>query len=198
MINEPETLADGVELLDRSIAYALGALQAITPDALHRPTPCRGWTLQILLEHMDESLAALCEAADVGRIELERANADDNRGRAAETIARLRARACRLLSWSAEAIDEHTIEVSDRMLNAGVVTTTGALEITVHGWDVAQACGRDRPIPAKLAGRLLELSPRLVTDDDRPARFAAPVELPRRSGPADQLVAFLGRHPHGR
>ncbi|NED94705.1 maleylpyruvate isomerase family mycothiol-dependent enzyme [Phytoactinopolyspora alkaliphila] len=194
MINQPAALAGGVELLDRSIAYTLGSLQAITPGAMQRRTPCKGWNLRALLSHMDDSLAALCEAADLGRIELELAGAETP---VSETISRLKQRACRLLSWAAEAMDEHTIEVSDRALSASFVTTTGALEITVHGWDIAQACGLDRPIPAELAIRLLDLSPVLVSDDDRPARFAAPVQIGPRYGPADQLIAFLGRDPHG-
>jgi len=65
----------------------------------------------------------------------------------------------------------------------------------MHGWDVAHACGHPRPIPQHLAEELLLISPLLVTDADRPARFAAPVAVSPHAGPADRLVAFLGRCP---
>jgi hypothetical protein len=76
------------------------------------------------------------------------------------------------------------------------VTSTGALEVAIHGWDVARSCGHRRPIPRSLAEEMLELSPLFITDADRPVRFAAPVDVPPLAGPADRLVAFLGRHPY--
>ena len=76
-----------------------------------------------------------------------------------------------------------------------MLTRAGALEIAVHGWDVARACGEDRPIPAELAEQLLDLLPVLVTDADRVERFAAPIAVPPSAGPGDQLVARLGRRP---
>jgi len=71
------------------------------------------------------------------------------------------------------------------------------LEITVHGWDVAWACGMDRPIPAPLAGELLVLAAEVVAAEDRPGRFAAPVEPGVDAAPGERLVAFLGRRSVG-
>lgn len=193
MIGEPATqaLTGGVELLDRAIAYTRVSLQTITPEALSNPTPCEGWDLRMLLAHMDDSLAALCEAADVGRIEVDEADlrADPMTG----TIVRLRERSCRLLSWSAEAIGDDVISVAEHHLPAKLVTTTGALEIAVHGWDVAEACGISRPIPAPLAERMLELLHFLISEEDRPVRFGLPVPVPSSASPSDRLVALLGR-----
>jgi hypothetical protein len=69
------------------------------------------------------------------------------------------------------------------------------VEVAVHGWDVARACGVDRPIPPALAGELLELCPLLVDDADRPGRFGPPADPSRWARPGDRLVAFLGRCP---
>lgn len=49
-----------------------------------------------------------------------------------------------------------------------------------------------------LADELLELCLLLVSDTDRPTRFAPPVDVPRRAGPSDTLVASLGRRSRWR
>jgi len=63
----------------------------------------------------------------------------------------------------------------------------------VHGWDVARACGVDRPLPAALAVELLDLLPLVVGDADRPRRFAEPVDVPLHARPSTRLLAALGR-----
>jgi hypothetical protein len=40
------------------------------------------------------------------------------------------------------------VAIGDRELTASMVTATGAIEITVHGWDIAVACGRCTARPA--------------------------------------------------
>src|SRR6266702_3851478 len=62
--------ADGARLLEPSIGYALGAVLAVTPELLSRPTPCRGWDLRMLLRHASESLAAIGEGIEAGRVGL--------------------------------------------------------------------------------------------------------------------------------
>jgi hypothetical protein len=77
----------------------------------------------------------------------------------------------------------------------GLLAAVGAVEIAVHGWDVAQACGRPRPLPPALAADLFPVARCVVADGDRGVRFAEPVGVPTRSCPGDRLVAFLGRRP---
>ena len=60
------TLSGGVALLERAVGYTLGQLHAVTTADLSRPTPCACWDLRELLEHMDDSLAAVTEALNVG------------------------------------------------------------------------------------------------------------------------------------
>ena len=182
-------LAGGLGLLERAITYTLGSLMLVPPEAMGRPTPCRDWDLRALLAHMDDSLVALHQAADVGLVDLEAF--DDPR--AADPVAALRNRACQLLGAWTSAGDQRLVSVAGFALTAGIVSGTGAIEVAVHGWDVARACGRHRPVPPALAEELLELSPLFVSAADRPGRFAPPVDVPPWSGPGDRLVAFLGR-----
>lgn len=192
------SLTGGVTLLERAISYTLGSLHIVTPAALPYPTPCPDWDLRALLGHMNDSLAALHEAIDTGHVASEAVGraAPENGGDAAvDLVATLRNRACRLLGAWTQAPSSEVISIAGCPLTTSIVTGTGAVEITVHGWDVARACGHERPIPPPLAEEMLELSPLLITDADRPGRFAAPVEVSPLATPGDRLLAFLGRHP---
>ncbi len=91
---------------------------------------------------------------------------------------------------------EHLVIVGDRELTASVTAVTGALEVTVHGWDIGAARGEPRPVPAPLAAILLPIAPLLITPGTRAGLFADPVRLPGPACPGDQLVAFFGRQPH--
>jgi uncharacterized protein (TIGR03086 family) len=124
--------------------------------------------------------------------------ADGDAGReacAGELVSRLRDRACHLLgSWVGDGRRE-PVPIGGRTLPVSVLTSAGAVEIAIHGWDVARACGQPRPIPPRLAQELLVLASLLVRRADRPVRFAPPVTLPPEATPSDHLVAFLGRQP---
>jgi uncharacterized protein (TIGR03086 family) len=186
------TLFGAVGLLERAISYTMGNLHNVTSAALSRPTPCRDWDLGDLLAHMNDSLIALHDAIDLGHVDL--SPATDGPDPAADLVAALRERAGLLLGACART-DGDLVTVGGCPVSASIVTSAGAVEVAIHGWDVAQACGRPRPIPPRLAEELLQLSPLLVTAADRPGRFAAPVAVPPRTGPADRLIAFLGRDP---
>lgn len=183
-------LLGGVGLLERAINYTLGALHVVTADELAAPTPCRSWDLRALLAHLDESLLALHEAAALGHVTL---TCTEEPG-PADPVVIVRSRASALLgAWTSTRRTDAT--VGDAALTTGILATAGAMEVAVHGWDVARAAGRLRPLPPVLAEEMLELSPFLVTEADRPARFAAPVAVPARASAGERLLAFLGRRP---
>jgi uncharacterized protein (TIGR03086 family) len=188
-------LTGGVALLERAMGYTLGSLLFVTKEALANPTPCRDWDLRTLLHHMNDSLLTLHDAIAVGHIGLD--PAADHGDPAVDPVAILRNRACRVVGAWANARGPDEIWVADRSLSPGIVAATGAVEVAVHGWDVGRACGYDRPVPPALAEELLELCHVIVSDADRPARFAAKVDVSALASPSDRLVAFLGRRPAG-
>ena len=192
------TLSGGIALLERALCYALGQLHAVTSADLARPTPCPEWDLRGLLMHMDDSLIALQEALDLAWVDTEGpGEAEPAYGPADSAISlvgRLRGHASRLLGALAEA-GGGLVWVGGLPVPKSIVTSAGAVDVAVHGWDVARACGRPQPIPEPLAAEMLEISPLLVTRADRPALFAAPVPVPPLASASDRLVAYLGRDP---
>jgi len=209
-------------LLAAALEYALQAAASAGPGLLARPTPCRDWDLRMLLRHVAESLAVLQEGLTSRRIALHPGPEDT--AVIADPLAAFRARAARLLATSREHAPDHgvgqhgadgpephghpvnglcraaalthgVILIGGHWLPGDIAAGAGALEVAVHGWDIALACGRPEPIPVPLAVRLLQLSPLLVPAAGRAPLFAEPVPVPAAAGPSDQLAAFLGRSP---
>ena len=190
-----DPLSRGRELLETAVSYALAGAALGTPQLLQRPTPCQGWDLETLLDHVSDSIGVLREAMNAGDISASAASPDYPRP-GPDPIARLRGQAARLLgACSVAGPAERRVAVGDRELTAGMIAVTGAIEITVHGWDISVACGARRPVPPGLAAVLLPIAPLLITPETRPGLFADPVRLPGPASPGDQLVAFLGRQP---
>jgi uncharacterized protein (TIGR03086 family) len=190
-------LTRGRELLESALSYALASAGTATRPVLSSPTPCPGWDLEALLDHLGDSIAALHEVmAAPGTSPRARARAGG------DPVTRLHDQSASLLDACAAAGPagpagpaERLVAVGDRQLTASMVAVTGALEITVHGWDIAAACGGPRPVPSGLAVVLLAVAPFLVTPATRAGLFARPVRLSIPACPGDQLVAFLGRQP---
>jgi uncharacterized protein (TIGR03086 family) len=180
---------DALELLERALSYARISLSTVGPDR-SGPTPCAGWSLTDLLAHMDDGLDAFLEAAGgvvrvpVGRSAPARPGAD---------LELLQTKACDLLGvWSGRTPPR--VEVGDRSLPAELLVRAAALEIAVHGWDVARATGADRHLPEDLAQALLPVAGLVVAPADRPERFG-PARAPQAgTGASEALLGFLGRH----
>jgi uncharacterized protein (TIGR03086 family) len=188
-------LSGGRELLESPVSYALAGAAMVTPQLLSRPTPCPGWDLETLLDHLSDSIGML--GGTIATIGARARAAPGRLGPGPGPVARLRGQAAGLLDACATAGPAgRLVAIGDRKLTVSMVAATAAIEITAHGWDIRVACGARRPIPPGLAAVLLPIAPLLITPSTRPGLFADPIRLPGPADPGDQLVAFLGRQPH--
>jgi uncharacterized protein (TIGR03086 family) len=161
---------------------------------LSRPTPCTEWDLEALLDHVSDSAGVLHQAITAGCAGLAPPPGDGRPG--LDPVRGLHRQTARLLATCAAAGPApRLVAIGDRELTTNMVALAGALEITVHGWDISAACGPRQPVPPGLAAILLPLAPLLITPATRPGLFADPVPVPAQAGLGDQLVAFLGRQP---
>jgi uncharacterized protein (TIGR03086 family) len=187
-------LSRGLELLESAVSYALAEAALVTPRLLSRPTPCPDWDLELLLDHLNDSISALQGAIATSCVGPRPAAGEF--GDRPDPVARLRHTAGSLLgACAASGVHERLVAIGDGDLTASVVALTGAIEIAVHGWDVSVACDASRPVPPGLAAVLLPIAPLLITPATRPGLFADPVRLPGPACAGDRLVAFLGRRP---
>jgi uncharacterized protein (TIGR03086 family) len=184
----------GTTLLEQAISYAARSALEVTPALLPGPTPCRGWNLDMLLRHASESLAALHDGTVTGHVALIPAALD--RDPAADPARTFRDRVGLLLAARASTGRRRQIlDIGDLPLPAIAIDCAGAIEIAVHGWDISQACGQNRPIPDALAASLLAIAPLLIPQTGRHPLFSPPVRPAAQASPGDRLVAFLGRKP---
>lgn len=184
-------------LLAGAIRYALGVCALVAPGEMSLPTPCSDWDLGMLLGHLSDSMADLETAIRTGHLDWDQERPPDPAGgdpAGGEPVEVLRDRAAQLLCATyCFGGPERFVTVGGLPIPAGLVACTGAIEIAVHGWDVAVARGGGHPIPAALATRMLRLCPLLVAG--REGLFAVPVEVPAQASPGDRLVGYLGRQP---
>lgn len=140
-------------------------------------------------------MAALLEGIGTGAVALGPPPEEDTVVKDPATALRLRAD--QLLAICADTDRAaRAVAIGGCPMTTALVTTAGALEIAVHGWDIGRSCGAARPVPPALAAELLCLAPTLVPGAaERAPLFGEPVPVPRSAPPGDRLVAFLGREP---
>jgi uncharacterized protein (TIGR03086 family) len=142
-------------LLEPAIGYALAVVQAVTPELLPHPTPCRGWNVGMLLRHATESLAALQEGIDAGRIGLSPAP-DDPAGEPAQLF---RDRASRFLSVWAGTVRTGAARPDAARTDAAETGTacTESAQAETAGAECAQAGADDWSEIIAIADRRLTL-----------------------------------------
>jgi uncharacterized protein (TIGR03086 family) len=180
-----------VELLERAISYTRASLQEVTGADLTRSTPCAGWLLGDLLRHLDDSLAAIAEAAQATTLTLVPAPAPVADLVLLDSICH-RARGL-LGHWHPPR--DGWVDLGEHHLRREVLGAVGALEITLHGWDVAQSLGHPRRIPPALADDLWTVARDHITEADRPHRFGPAVGGLPWASPQARLLGHAGRHP---
>ena len=178
----------GVELLERSLGYTRTALARVGPTDLTRPTPCDRWDLAALLAHMDDALDAFLEAAG-GTVAPPTGPGGAPRPGGTDSLC---AKACALLgAWTSAPPRPVTLGRAGRgagvVMDPALLVLTAALEITVHGWDVARALDLDHPVPPALAVDLLPVARALVGE----GRFAPALAVAGDPG-APSGVRLLG------
>ena len=180
-----------VTLFVRAAGHLLESLSEVTDADLGRPTPCGSWDLRTLVLHVADSADALSGLVTTGELVLPAPPRSEGPGAATlDAVAVAQHRIHRLL-----AALTSDAPGNDRAGWAAAAARGGAIELAVHGWDVATACGSGRRMPPGLATAVLEVATSLVDDSTRLPIFGPPVPVPARADPEDRLVAFLGRRP---
>ncbi len=177
-------------ILAAALQHSLTAVAELSADDLGRSSPCLGWTVGDVLQHLQGSFDCLSAALNFGRVEL-----GDSPSPAAPAAAAVLA----TLTSSANSLDRATdrraaarpVVVGALPLDRDQVIIVAALEAAVHGWDASAGRGRPLPIPDPLATELLRLLPGVVAA--RTGLFAPALTVAGAVTPSRRLLAALGR-----
>jgi uncharacterized protein (TIGR03086 family) len=172
-------------------------VENVTPDHYDRATPCSEWNVRALLNHL-LSVLVLGEAlftdsqpaADVGPGMVPDADliGDDLLKSYRVGVERL------LAAATGDAITRtHATPLGD--MSGPVLAGSIALDVAVHGWDLATATGQDPTLDPDLADRVLGFARQAITDETRAPRIGPELPVAGDAPATDRLVAYLGRRP---
>lgn len=181
---------DGLDELssaEATLAVLQQVLRGVDTADLSRQTPCTEYDVAKLADHLMGSLNTIGAAADAQmpprdeNVPLETQVAD-----AAQVV---------LEAWRRRGLDG-TVQLGSGQVPAVLPAGILSLEFLVHGWDFAQATGRDVVVFEPVSEYVLGLAGKIITPEARGyAGFADPVETGLDAGIFDRLIAFTGRQP---
>ena len=175
--------------LDETRSVVAGTDRAQWADA----TPCDGWDVQALLNHLVSGNLWAAELGSGRTIEEVGARLDgdvlgDDSLAAYDTSAEAAA-----ATFEAPGALDVPCAVSYGPVPGSVYAGHRFIDVLIHGWDLATATGQD----ATLDPELVDAAYRLLQDQAEMVRasgmFGEDILVPADLGPQTQLLAFIGR-----
>jgi uncharacterized protein (TIGR03086 family) len=186
-----------LELLALADAELQRRLQLVEPNDWTRQTPCTEWDVRALVNHViggNVRYEMLLHGAPA--VEVDATRARDHLGD--DPVAAFAATGAVMRAAFAEP------GALDRLAHHPIGDRTGRelfamriLDLTVHGWDLAQALGVDDELDAGLVAYALTEAPAMVTAPGQRS-FASPIAGDGDRSPQEQLLRLLGRQPRTR
>jgi uncharacterized protein (TIGR03086 family) len=177
-------------------------LAGLRADEWSSPTPCTGWTVRDLVNHLVGGNRLFTDALRgvplPPREVLGRRSGEDQLG--GDPVATYRTGAQALLAAvRAPGALDSVLALPAGDLPGPAAVHLRTVELLVHGWDLAAATGRPAPFPDELAAAELGFSRDLLARMPEGRRPFAPSEPVPDDAPAlDRLAALLGRRVGGR
>ena len=177
---------DVVDALDQSLQHTQTVIAGVSTSDYDRPTPCEGWTVRDLLEHMVGVVAGIGAAAS--GTAPEPFSLGDDLAAQFEKIA-----AANVSAWRQPGVLEKIVDGPAGPMPGSVLAGINLLDTATHTWDLAKATGQDTRLPDDVARAALEASRQIISAEIRPGRFGPELAAPADANPTQELVSFLGR-----
>ncbi|WDT54471.1 TIGR03086 family metal-binding protein [Streptomyces sp. G7(2002)] len=185
---DPDRVLRAYEQVTRDVAALVAAVR---PEDLALPTPCAGWSVRQLLDHMVwENLMATSIAEDAPRDDHTADHLGDDHRAAFDDSVR-----AALAAFTGSGMLRRTYgpyEAPGAMIVQQVV-----VELLAHGWDLARATGAPTGLAPEAAEETLAAARRIYGAAPRTegSSFAPERPAPPGASATDRLAAFLGRDP---
>jgi uncharacterized protein (TIGR03086 family) len=182
---------DVIDALEAALATTGTLVAGIAATQWSAPTPCPGWTVRDLTNHLVGGLRIF--GAQLTGIDAGGEHEDDWLGDS-PAAAYLSAATAVLAAWRTPGAMGQTLSIGLGNVPAPLGAVIELTEVVVHGLDVAVATGQENRVDAGQATALHELMIGMGMDSFRaPGVFGPAVPVTDDAPAHRQLLAFLGR-----
>jgi uncharacterized protein (TIGR03086 family) len=189
---------DTVAVMTKVIDETRRVVDGIEPGQLGDPSPCAGWTVRDVLNHITggATMFALCvRDGSVPDEKLGEIMGGDNLGddyRASFRAAADLAVGCFAIPGAMDKI----VKLPFGEMPAGAALNIAVFDVTTHAWDLAKATGQSTALDPEVLGVALEIAHGMISDDYRASGMFGPaIDVPADAPLQDRLAAFTGRQP---
>lgn len=182
-----------VDLLAGVLSKTGDVIEGVDPDQLALPTPCDGYDVETLINHLVGWLhvfeAGCHDRSYEGDVTAYRCGAEPAR--------EFRTAAAGLVAgWKRYGFDRE-VSVTGGKQPAEQVFSMALMEFLTHGWDLATATGQPIPFTEQEAAETLARAevtlPPQYRGENMP--FGRIVPVAEHASAVDRMVAFMGRDP---
>jgi uncharacterized protein (TIGR03086 family) len=161
----------------------------VDDDALGRATPCAGWRVRDLLEHVNGGARMFTAAFDGAPVR------DRDLGDQPLIVVGEALHGFDDAIRAPGALDQ-TVDTPFGAMPGESFARLAALDLLMHLWDIAQATEQPLEVPHAVVASVDGFARQALTDDLRvPGLFGGEVAAPPAASPLDALAAFTGRQP---
>jgi len=186
-------MTDIAQLHRRALDETQGVVAGVADDQMSNTTPCEGWDVRALMNHLVSGnlwaaeLGAGATIDEVGTRLDGDVLGDDALG-AYEASAKLAS-----AIFEAPGALERPCAVSYGPVPGSVYAGHRFIDVLVHGWDLATATGQDTTLDPELVEAAYEL---LLAEADlvrASGMFGDDLAVPDDANPQTRMLAFIGR-----
>ena len=186
---------DSLQLLQRVVNETTTVVNDVADDQLGNPSPCVGWTVRDVINHITGGATLFAISAEQGSVpdeELGRLMGGDNLG--ADYKAAWAAAADRAMhAFGEPGVLEKTVKLPFGEMPAGVALNIAVFDVLTHATDIARATGQTVD-DTELIESALEVGHQMIGPELRqPGVFDAEQPVAADAPAQDRLLAFAGR-----
>ena len=186
-------MTDIAQLHRRALDETQRVVAGVAGDQMDNATPCEGWDVRALLNHLVSGnlwAAELGAGATIDQVgtRLDGDLLGDDALGAYDASARLAA-----ATFETPGVLERPCAVSYGPVPGSVYAGHRFIDVFVHGWDLATATGQDATLDPELVAAAYEL---LLAEADlvrASGMFGDDLKVPDDAGPQIRMLAFVGR-----
>jgi uncharacterized protein (TIGR03086 family) len=189
---------DSIAMMNKVLGETSRIVDGIEPEQLDNPTPCEGWTVRDVLNHVTGGADMFAVAAAEGKVpdeQLGQFMGGDNLGtdyKGSFEAASARA----MTAFSPPDIADKMITLPFGEMPAGVAVNFAIFDVTTHTWDLAKGTGQSTDLDPEVLAAALDAAQLMLNDDFRAlGLFAEAVPVPEDAPLQDRLAGLTGRTP---